>query len=50
MDDTKDTIGNFFYENGYTPTVVVIKDGKNVDGFIGYQSEENIKEMLQKYL
>ncbi len=46
----EDTIGNLLIENGYTPTVVIIKDGKTVDGFIGERSKDKLKEMIYKYL
>lgn len=44
------TIGELFYEHGYTPTTVIIKNGKVVDGFIGYRSEDVVKELVKKYL
>ncbi len=44
-----DTIGKLFYDQGFTPTVAVIKDGKVVDGFIGYKSEDAVREMMEKY-
>ncbi len=42
-------IGDLFYEGGYTPTIVIIKDGKAVDGFIGYKGVDSFKELVQKY-
>jgi putative thioredoxin len=32
------------------PTVMVIKDGQPVDGFVGAQSEAQVRELLGKYL
>ena len=32
------------------PTVLVIKDGQPVDGFVGAQSENQVREILDKYL
>ena len=32
------------------PTVIVIKDGQPVDGFVGAQTETQIREILDKYL
>jgi putative thioredoxin len=32
------------------PTVMVIKDGQPVDGFVGAQPETQVREMLEKYL
>ena len=43
-------IGKLFYDNGFTPTVAVIKDGKMVDGFIGSRGADDIKTMIEKYL
>ena len=42
-------MGALFYEAGYTPLVVVIKDGYAVDGFFGAHSAEDIKTMMSKY-
>lgn len=45
-----DTVGKIFIEYGFTPTVAIIKDGKMVDGFIGYKSAEDIKTIIEKYI
>ncbi len=45
-----DTITKLFGDHGYTPTVVIIKDGKVVDGFIGYRDYDTLKELVSKYL
>ncbi len=45
-----DTCGKLFYDNGYTPTVIIIKDGKAVDGFIGGHSKDQITELVKKYI
>lgn len=44
------TIGELFYDHGYTPTTVIIKNGKVVDGFIGYRNKDVVKELVKKYL
>ncbi len=43
------TLGELFYNKGYTPTIVIIKKGKVVDGFIGYKSLDSFKAILDKY-
>ncbi len=40
------TIGKFLYENGYTPTLVVLKSNKIVDGHVGGFSADNLKTFL----
>lgn len=47
MDGEKKAFGEFY---GYTPMTVIIKDGKMVDGHIGYMEEEALKELVSKYL
>ncbi|MEQ9465228.1 MAG: thioredoxin [Haliea sp.] len=32
------------------PTVMVMQDGQPVDGFVGAQSEQQVRELLEKYL
>ncbi len=44
------TFGEILKEGGFTPIVVVIKDGKMVDGFIGYKTYENVLSLIKKYL
>ncbi len=44
------TLGGLFEAHGYTPVVVVIENGKVVDGFIGYRSADAMKEIFNKYL
>lgn len=44
------TIAKLFGDHGYTPTVIIIKDGKTVDGFIGYRDYETLKELVSKYI
>lgn len=48
--DEESTIGKLFIEHGYTPTIIIIKDGKVVDGFIGYRDHDTLKELVSKYL
>ena len=43
-------IGDLFYNKGYTPVVVIIKNGKAVDGFIGYKNKDSLTELVKKYL
>ena len=40
------TIGKFLYEEGYTPTFVVLKKGKIIDGNIGAMKYEDLKEFI----
>ncbi|MCM1053011.1 MAG: thioredoxin family protein [Ruminococcus sp.] len=44
------TIAKLFSDHGYTPTVIIIKDGKAVDGFIGYRDYDTLKELVSKYI
>lgn len=44
------TIASLFLDKGYTPTVIIIKDGKAVDGFIGNRDYNTIKALVSKYL
>ncbi len=48
--DEEGKIGELFYNRGFTPVVVIIKDGKNVDGFIGYKNKDALTELVKKYL
>lgn len=50
VNSEEDTIGNLFYSKGYTPTIVIIKDGKVVDGFIGYRNHDTLKNLVEKYM
>lgn len=45
-----DTMGNIFIKYGFTPTIVIIKDGKMVDGFIGYKDHDTVKKLVEKYM
>ena len=45
LEQTK-TIGKFLYEDGYTPTFVVVKEGKLVNGNIGKMTQESLEEFL----
>lgn len=45
-----DTVGNIFHDYGFTPTIAILKDGKMVDGFIGYKDYDAIKKILEKYI
>ncbi len=46
----KITYGDFLKEYQATPTIIIIKDGKMIDGFIGYKTESEIKSIFNKYL
>ena len=46
----EDTIGNLFYEYGFTPITVIIKDGEMVDGFVGYRDAETLTDLIEEYL
>ena len=50
VNKNKGTFGELLEEYGYTPVVVVIKDGKMVDGFVGYKDASKIEELFKKYL
>ena len=43
VNKNKGTFGELLEEYGYTPVVVVIKDGKMVDGFVGYKDASKIE-------
>ena len=43
-------LGDLFIENGFTPVLIVIKDGKVVEGFFGYRDADNLTEILEEYL
>ena len=45
----EDTIGNLFYDYGFTPITIIIKDGEMVDGFIGYRDVEALTELIEQY-
>jgi len=47
---TKGKMGELFISKGWTPTIIVIKDGKNVDGFFGYKDKDYVKTLVSKYL
>ena len=46
----EDTVGNLFYDYGFTPITVIIKDGKMVDGFIGYRDKDSLTELIEENL
>ena len=43
----EDTVGNLFYDYGFTPITVIIKDGEMVDGFIGYRDKDSLTELIE---
>ena len=46
--ETTKTIGAFLYDEGYTPTFVVLKDNKLVDGNIGAMNSAKLQIFLTK--
>ncbi len=48
VDNAPDLAGKFGIQS--IPTVLLFKDGKQVDGFIGYRGKEEIAAMIEKYL
>jgi len=44
------TYGELLEEYGYTPMVFIIKDGKMVDGFVGYRDSNTIEKLFKKYM
>ena len=46
----EDTVGNLFYDYGFTPITIIIKDGKMVDGFIGYRDKDSLTELIEENL
>lgn len=50
VNNNKGTFGELLEEYGYTPIIIVIKDGKMVDGFVGYRDADKIEELFRKYL
>lgn len=50
VNSNKGTFGELLEEYGYTPIIIVIKDGKMVDGFVGYRDADKIEELFKKYL
>lgn len=44
------TLGDLFFENGFTPAVVVIQDGEVVEGFFGYRDADTLTSLLEEYL
>lgn len=50
VNNNKGTYGELLEKYGYTPVVIVIKDGKMVDGFVGYRDADKIEELFKKYL
>jgi len=50
VNNNKGTFGELLEEYGYTPIIIVIKDGKMVDGFVGYRDADKIETLFKKYL
>lgn len=50
VNDNEGTFGELLEKYGYTPIVVVIKDGKMADGFVGYRDASTIEKLLEKYI
>ena len=43
----KNTYGYFLHHYGYTPTIIIIKDGKQTGGHIGEASEKDLLNWLK---
>ncbi len=43
-------LGELFIENGFTPVLIVIKDGEIVEGFFGSRSATELTNILEEYL
>ncbi len=50
LDGENKTIGEFYKLYGYTPITIIIKNGKMVDGHIGYTEKDVLTELVSKYL
>lgn len=50
VNSNEGTFGELLEEYGYTPIVVVIQNGKMVDGFVGYRDSDTISTLLKKYM
>lgn len=50
MDGENKTLGEFYKTYGYTPITIIIKNGKMIDGHIGYTEKNALKELVSKYL
>lgn len=50
LDGENMTIGEFYKTYGYTPITLIIKNGKMVDGHIGYIEKDVLTELVNKYL
>ncbi|MBE6154915.1 MAG: hypothetical protein E7163_05035 [Firmicutes bacterium] len=44
------TFGELLETYGYTPLVIIIKDGKMIEGFVGSRDSETIIELFKKYI
>ncbi len=44
------TYGELLNQKGFTPLVIVLKDGEMVDGFVGSRDADTIEEFFSKYL
>lgn len=50
INSNEGTYGELLEEHGYTPLIIIIKDGKMVDGFVGYRESDTIEELFKKYI
>lgn len=50
VNSNKGTFGELLEKYGYTPIVIIIKDGKMVDGFVGYRESNTIETLFKKYM
>ena len=49
FDNEETTYGELLKNHKLVPTVIIIKDGKMVDGFIGFKEAEDIIKIVEKY-
>ena len=50
INNEEGTYGELLEAHGYTPFVIVIQDGKMVDGFVGSRDADTIKAFLEPYV
>ena len=48
-EDKETTYGELLKNHKLVPTVIFIKDGKMIDGFIGFKEAEDIIKIIEKY-
>ncbi len=48
-EDKETTYGELLKSHKLVPTVIIIKDGKMIDGFIGFKEAQDITKIIEKY-